>query len=132
MGITISQKALNLLSITSNIIRFFNDPERARRSEDPEVCDFTYGNPQEMPLAEFSEALIRWSVPQNKDWFAYKTSEPAACQVVADSLRALHHMPFDPQDIFMTNGAFAAIAVAIGTITDPGDEIIFISPPWFF
>ncbi len=32
----------------------------------------------------------------------------------------------------MTNGAFAAIAVAVGAITDPGDEVIYISPPWFF
>ena len=32
----------------------------------------------------------------------------------------------------MTNGAFAALAVALGAIVDPGDEVIFISPPWFF
>lgn len=32
----------------------------------------------------------------------------------------------------MTNGGFAAIAVALGAIVDTGDEVIFISPPWFF
>jgi aspartate aminotransferase len=32
----------------------------------------------------------------------------------------------------MTNGGFAAIAVALRTVVDPGDEVIFLSPPWFF
>jgi aspartate aminotransferase len=32
----------------------------------------------------------------------------------------------------MTNGGFAALAVAFRTLVDPGDEVIFLSPPWFF
>jgi aspartate/methionine/tyrosine aminotransferase len=32
----------------------------------------------------------------------------------------------------LTNGAFAALAVVLGAIVDPGDEVIFLSPPWFF
>jgi aspartate aminotransferase len=32
----------------------------------------------------------------------------------------------------MTNGGFAALATAMRTLVDPGDEVIFLSPPWFF
>jgi aspartate aminotransferase len=32
----------------------------------------------------------------------------------------------------MTNGGFAAIAVAFRAILEPGDEVVFLSPPWFF
>ena len=32
----------------------------------------------------------------------------------------------------MTNGAFGALAASINTLVDPGKEVIFISPPWFF
>jgi aspartate aminotransferase len=32
----------------------------------------------------------------------------------------------------MTNGAFGALAAALDAIADPGDEVIFNSPPWFF
>ena len=32
----------------------------------------------------------------------------------------------------MTNGGFAAIAVALRAIVEPGDEVVFLSPPWFF
>ena len=32
----------------------------------------------------------------------------------------------------MTNGGFAAIAVTLRAILEPGDEVVFLSPPWFF
>jgi aspartate aminotransferase len=32
----------------------------------------------------------------------------------------------------MTNGGFAALAVAMRALVEPGDEVIFFSPPWFF
>lgn len=40
--------------------------------------------------------------------------------------------PFEAEDIFMTNGAFSGLTVALNTLIEPGDEVIFISPPWFF
>src|SRR5689334_14978494 len=115
-----------------HIVRFFNESAWARRYGDPDVSDFAFGNPQEMPLPGFVEALGKWSVPQNKDWYAYKTSEPAAQALVAAGLRKRLGLPFEDADIALTNGAIAALAVAICTLVDPGDEVIFISPPWFF
>ena len=32
----------------------------------------------------------------------------------------------------MTNGAFAGLAIVLKTVVDPGDEVIYVSPPWFF
>ena len=127
-----SKRIEAVLGAMSPFLSFFQDPVVTARMGDPAVSDFVAGNPQEMPLPEFSEALQRWSAPHNKDWFAYKMSEPGPRRLVADTLRQRFAMPFDAEDIFMTNGAFAAIAVALGAITDPGDEIIYISPPWFF
>jgi aspartate aminotransferase len=51
---------------------------------------------------------------------------------VATSLRERFGIPFEPRDVFMTNGNFAGIAVALRTVVDPGDEVVFVSPPWFF
>jgi aspartate aminotransferase len=98
----------------------------------PNINDFTFGNPQEMPLQAFVDSLQRWSQPQNKDWFAYKMSEDKSRQTIANSLRQRIEMSFEPEDIFMTNGGFSALAISLFTLVDPGDEVIFISPPWFF
>jgi aspartate aminotransferase len=96
------------------------------------ICDFAVGNPHELALPGFVAALGRATVPQNNAWFAYKNNEPAACAVVSTALRERRGIPFEADDILLTNGAFAALAVVLGAIVDPGDEVIFLSPPWFF
>jgi aspartate aminotransferase len=113
-------------------IRFMSEGAWMSKLGDPAVSDFIFGNPQEMPLPGFVEALGKWSVPQNKDWFAYKNNEPEARKAVVQGLRERRGVSFDEEDIFLTNGAFAALAVTLCAIVDPGDEVIFISPPWFF
>ena len=97
-----------------------------------DACDFALGNPHEMPLPAFVHALEKASVPNNKDWYAYKINEPQAVNTVAESLRRLFDQPFEPDDIFMTNGATGALDVVFNTVLDYGDEVIFNSPPWFF
>ncbi len=128
----ISQRITAVNSTVAHIWRFFTQSSWAKKVGDPTVSDFAFGNPQEMPLPGFVEALERWSVPQNKDWFAYKNNEPHSRSVVASALRDLRGLPFEESDIFLTNGAFAAISVTLSALVDPGDEVIFISPPWFF
>ncbi len=128
----ISQRIANLLTLQEPLYRFMVESAYARRRNEPGICNFVVGNPHEMPLPDFVSALQRWSVPQNKDWFAYTDNDPKAREVVADSLRARRGVPFEPDDIFLTNGSFAAQAVALHALTDPGDEVIFLSPPWFF
>ena len=39
---------------------------------------------------------------------------------------------FRPEDVAMTAGAFGALGVTIRALCDVGDEVIFLSPPWFF
>ena len=51
---------------------------------------------------------------------------------MASVLRERRTMPFDPDDIFLTNGATGGLAIALGAVVDPGDEVVFICPPWFF
>lgn len=110
---------------------FFNGPIWARNG-DPGVANFAVGNPTEMPLPGYVEALRIHLQPQAPDWFAYKLSEPRSQATVALSLTARTGLEWDPADIAMTNGGFAALAVAFRTILEPGDEVIFPTPPWFF
>ena len=112
-------------------LSFFSGPF-ARLNLEPDVANFAVGNPQEMPLPDYVRALSEHVVPQDKDWFAYKLSEPASQRTVAETLTRRTGLPWDPDDVAMTNGGFAAIAVALRTLVEPGDEVIFLSPPWFF
>ena len=112
-------------------LEFFGGPF-AQLNTEPDVANFAVGNPQEMPLSAYVEALQHHVVPLDKDWFAYKLSEPASQRTVAATLSARTGLDWDPRDVAMTNGGFAAIAVALRTLVQPGDEVLFVSPPWFF
>jgi aspartate aminotransferase len=103
----------------------------AERRGDPRICDFTFGNPHEMPLPPLVEAIRRHAIPLNKDWFAYKTSEAAPQAFLAECLTRELTLPFAPEDIALTNGGFAAISVAFRLLLDAGDEAIFSTPAWF-
>jgi aspartate aminotransferase len=112
-------------------LSFFSGPF-SRLNLQADVANFAVGNPQEMPLASYVEALRLHAQPRDKDWFAYKLSEPESQRTVAATLSDRTGMAWDPADVAMTNGGFAALAVAFRTLVDPGDEVIFLSPPWFF
>lgn len=128
----VSHRVAALAAATEPVSNFLTGSTWARRQHEPGIVDFTFGNPHEMPLPAFVDALRQWSTPLTKDWFAYKTNEAAACEIVATSLRKQHGVPFEPAGIAMTNGGFAAISVGMKAVTDPGDEAIINLPPWFF
>lgn len=118
--------------VLAPVLWFFTESTMAKREGDPTICDLVYGNPHDMALPELVQTLQKWATPQNKDWFAYKLNEQPAREAVAESQSAQWGATFDPEDIFLTPGAFGALAVALRTVIDPGDEVLYLSPPWFF
>ena len=121
-----------MVGSVAHVFDWFRGGSWERHHLDPGVADFTFGNPQEMPLPGLVDALQRNAVPQDKDWFAYKFSEAEPRRIVADSLRRRTGIAFEPEDVAMTAGAFGALGVTIRALCDEGDEVIFLSPPWFF
>ncbi len=113
-------------------LAFLADPEVNRMIDDPAASNFAIGNPQEMPLPGLVAALQRALVPMDKNWFAYKLNEPASQAAIAKSISRRLDVPFAPEDIGVTNGGFGAIAAALRAVAGPGDEVMFVSPPWFF
>ena len=69
--------------------------------------------------------------PQREDWFAYKDSEPGPTEVVAAALSGELGLAFEPGDVTLTQGAFAAIALAFRLVMDAGAEVIIPVPGWF-
>lgn len=127
----VSGKIMSMGATMAPIITFYNESNWAKQNQEPNICDFTFGNPHDKPLEPYVDAVQNSLVPQNKDWFAYKQSVPEAQEVIAKTITTYLDHTFNPEDICITNGAFAGLNVVIKTIVDAGDEIIYISPHWF-
>ena len=128
----LSEQLKKVGAASQPFLEFLATSSWSRRMGADDICDFVVGNPQDLPLPAYVEAIARASVPQNPAWFGYKTNEPAACRAAAQSLRERLGIDFDSKDIFMTKGASNALVVILSTILNPDDEVIFFSPPWFF
>src|SRR3989304_5760117 len=102
---------------------FFNGPF-AEHNLDRRFANFAVGNPQEMPLPAYVAALRASLTPQDKDWFAYKLSEPRSRQAVARTLTARPGAGWGPRRVAKANGGFAALAVKLRAIVEPGDEVV--------
>ena len=110
---------------------FYLSSRYGKRRGDPSICDLTFGNPHEMPLAGLVTTLRERATPKHKDWFAYKTSEEEPQAFLAQRLRGELALPFEPSDIALTTGAFAAIMVAFHIVLNAGDEAVISEPAWF-
>jgi aspartate aminotransferase len=110
---------------------FYVSSRYARHRADPDICDFTFGNPHEMPLGGLVSAIRERAVPHDKNWFAYKISEEAPQAFLAERVGRELGLVFEPADIALTAGAFAAIMVAFRLVLDAGDEAVFSEPAWF-
>ncbi|PNI10473.1 aminotransferase [Arthrobacter sp. AFG7.2] len=128
----VSARAARLASIPSfQRVDAYLTEASLRRKGQSDVCDFTFGNPHQMPPDRYVNTLRDALTPQHDQWFAYQTNGEAAREAAADSLQRLLDVPFRKEDIYLTTGGFAAIALALKTVSDPGDEVIYSLPPWF-
>lgn len=127
-----SRRIGQLMAVLAPVMRFFTASPYARLVDQPGIHDFAIGNPHELALPGFVSALERQLPPRNTHWYGYPSSLPEAQAAAARALSQRRGVTFAPEDIQLTNGAFVALAVALTVATDPGDEVIFISPPWFF
>jgi len=120
-----------LFATIAPFLSVYNGPIGAALQR-PGIANFAFGNPNELPQPDYVATLHHHLDPLSTDWFAYKMSEPNAQRAVAKGLSARTGMDWDPADVAMTNGGFAAIAAALRAIVEPGDEVVFLAPPWFF
>ncbi|MEZ4569779.1 MAG: aminotransferase class I/II-fold pyridoxal phosphate-dependent enzyme [Thermomicrobiales bacterium] len=131
MAIELPSTRMNTLAAAWSAFLPLTETDWREARKAPDACDFMTGDPQEGPLAGYVETLQQNLIPERHDWFGYHQGNPEAAEAAAKSLREWCGVPFEPQDIALTNGGFGALAASIRAATDPGDEIIFNLPPWF-
>ena len=104
----------------------------ARDLGNPAACDFLAGNPQEMALPEYVATLQRFAKPDSPSYYAYGPPRRAAIEAVSRALAERLDLWLDPQDVFLTRGAASGLFMLLRLLLEPGDDVVMMSPPWFF
>src|SRR5262249_33323376 len=127
----VSKRIAAAAAAFENVNRFYSRSRYSERRREPGISDFTFGNPHDMPLAGLVSAIRERALPHDKNWFAYKTSEEEPRSFLAERVGRELGLTFEPEDISLTTGAFAAIMVAYHLLLDAGDQAIYSEPAWF-
>jgi aspartate aminotransferase len=128
-ALPIARRTALALDSATGILRFLMQP---RELDHPDACDFLAGNPQEMLMPAYIEAVQKALVPDSPSYYAYGPSWPTAVSAVTSALSARLGLELDPQDVVLTRGAASALAMLLHALVEPGDQVMMMSPPWFF
>jgi aspartate aminotransferase len=127
----VSGRVDRVVAALTGFVQVVAEVEAARAGAEG-VCDFAAGTPQEIASRQYVDALQRAAEPRSADWFGYKMAHRPAQEAAAAGLSAELGITFHPDDILLARGAHGALGAALGAVVDAGDEVIFVSPPWFF
>lgn len=127
----ISTKIHGFISQSSWIRKMFEEGINLKKKYgDKNVFDFSLGNPNVPPPAQFKEQL-RFVAGQDIDGMhAYMPNAgyPETRSAVASYLKEIHKQPLSAEHVVMTCGAGGALNVVLKTLLDPGDEVLIPTP----
>lgn len=97
---------------------------------DDKVFDYSIGNPSVPAPEKVRETILKLMDQDPVSLHSYSPAGgvPSVRQCVADYIRETYGVPAEANQVYMTAGAAAALAISIAALTHPGDEVIVISP----
>lgn len=128
---TIANYINGFMSKSSWIRKMFEEGARLKAAHGAEnVFDFSLGNPNLEPPAEFNAALNQTIAALGPGDHSYmpNTGYAHVRQSVAEQLAREQQVPISGNEVIMTCGAAGALNVILKAILDPGDEVISPAP----
>jgi aspartate aminotransferase len=127
----ISRKMTAFAERASWIRKMFEEGAKlkARYGAD-QVCDFSLGNPDLPPPAQYLDAVRAIIAAEGPGAHGYMANSgyPFVREAVAKQLSLEQGLTVGADDLLMTVGAAGAINVTMKALLDPGDEVIILAP----
>lgn len=128
---SVSLKIQESIEKSSWIRKMFEEGAKLKAQFGAEnVFDFSLGNPDLEPPAEFFKALKQMadSTDTGKHGYMPNSGFADVRASIAGKVEKDHNLKISAESIIMTCGAAGGINVVLKTILDPGDEVIVIKP----
>jgi aspartate aminotransferase len=126
----IANQMVKMVEGMEMVKQMFEEGARLKAEHGPDnVFDFSIGNPDVPPPAEFKKVLKELVNDESLGHgYTPNTGFPHVRKSVADYLSTLHDVKIAPNFIIMTVGAAGALNDALNAVVNPGEEILIPSP----
>jgi aspartate aminotransferase len=111
---------------------FLRDSPIVARRGAPNVADLLFGDPHDPALPGIAEALHAQVDASASARYRYVHHVPEAREAATHALSLRTGLSFAANDLFLTTGAFSGLSLCLRAFCDPGREVIYFSPPWFY
>lgn len=127
----VARKIAGFIAKSSWIRKMFEEGERMRQEIGADkVYDFTLGNPDVEPPAEFHDEFLKLAQAPIPGMHRYMNNAGYAetRSAVAKTLSCASELEVAAGQVVMTCGAGGALNVVLKTILNPGDQVIILTP----
>lgn len=128
---SISLKMQAFAEKSSWIRKMFEEGARLKAEFGAEnVFDFSLGNPDVPPPAEFYEVIRGKAADRSPGVHSYMPNNgyPFVREAIAGRMSAEQHVTVNPDDMLMTCGAAGGLNVVMKALLNPGEEVVVLAP----
>lgn len=102
---------------------------KAMKAEGIDVCSFSAGEP-DFDTPDHIKAAAEEALNAGKTKYGPVAGEPKLKEAIARKLRTDNNLPYQPENIIVTNGGKHSLYNLMMALIDPGDEVIIPAPYW--
>ena len=121
--------AARLSQVTPSITLAITAKAKIMKAEGIDVCSFSAGEPDFATPAHIVAAAKK-ALDEGKTRYGPAAGEPLLREAIARKLQNENGLPYEAQNIIVTNGGKHSLYGLIQALIDPGDEVIIPSPYW--
>lgn len=121
--------AARVSQVTPSLTLSIDAKAKAMKRDGIDVCSFGTGEPDFDTPEHIKQAAID-ALHQGKTRYGAAVGEPKLREAIAHKLQHENNLPYQPENIIVTNGGKHSLFNLMMAAIDPGDEVIIPAPYW--
>ena len=121
--------AARVQQVTPSITLAISAKAKEMKTEGLDICSFSAGEPDFDTPAHIREAA-KQALDSGKTRYGPAAGEPQLRRAIATKLRTDNNLPYNPENIIVTNGGKHSLYTLIMATVEPGDEVLIPAPYW--
>ncbi|MEL6230075.1 MAG: pyridoxal phosphate-dependent aminotransferase [Cyanobacteria bacterium J06627_3] len=121
--------AARVQQVTPSMTLAISAKAKAMKTEGLDICSFSAGEPDFDTPAHIREAA-KQALDSGKTRYGPAAGEPQLRRAIATKLRTDNQLPYNAENIIVTNGGKHSLYTLIMATVEPGDEVLIPAPYW--
>ena len=121
--------AARVQQVTPSMTLAISAKAKAMKAEGLDVCSFSAGEP-DFDTPEHIREAAKQALDNGKTRYGPAAGEPQLRNAIATKLRTDNHLPYNAENVIVTNGGKHSLYALMMTTIEVGDEVLIPAPYW--